>query len=110
LSGFINLAYPLRPSHIPLGIRVPQVENRWSRGKLFLQLLEEIGVVCDRYKSFNKTKKGLIDKTLEAMTNVKAAVCQIVSAAAGGTRLLATVSVAVALAYVANSIIALFQN
>jgi hypothetical protein len=32
LSGFFNLVYPLRFSHVPLGVRVPQVENRCPTG------------------------------------------------------------------------------
>ncbi len=28
MSIFLNFAYPLCPSHVPLGVHVPQVENR----------------------------------------------------------------------------------
>jgi len=31
LSVFLTFAYPLWPSRVPLGVRVPQVENRWTR-------------------------------------------------------------------------------
>jgi hypothetical protein len=42
LSGFQNLAYPLWASHVPLGVRVPQVENRWFKrlGENLLLLLK----------------------------------------------------------------------
>ncbi len=30
LSIFLNFAYPLCPSHVPLGVLIPQVENHWS--------------------------------------------------------------------------------
>jgi hypothetical protein len=32
---FIYFAYPLWPSHVPLEVRVAQVENRWSKYLIF---------------------------------------------------------------------------
>jgi hypothetical protein len=38
-AGFFNFAYPLLPSHVPLGVRVPQVENRCYRQRHDLPLV-----------------------------------------------------------------------
>jgi hypothetical protein len=53
LSGFTNLAYPLQTACVPLGVHVPQVENRW-----FTLLIEIFWPVANFSTTFQKRSKG----------------------------------------------------
>jgi hypothetical protein len=59
LSGFQNLAYPLWASHVPLGVRIPQVENRCSKASIFDSLDQDYP--SQQFKKWHLDCWGILD-------------------------------------------------
>ena len=62
-SGFKNLAYPLWASHVPLGVRVPQVENRCSR----IYTLCKVFNMTLKFRSLKNYRKTLRTKSINIL-------------------------------------------